>query len=169
MRMSHNASWLLLLSCLAYLRTWRWRRYDPPKRRWASTGLNCVTFQNTVLFVIKYLRFWTPTKVQCLSIPQLYLRLKFGWILFSKLWCTSHFFYPNFHLDEIKYANEITMLSVCVRICLSPFKRYGSRGYPNTILFSILISVIQSRDIAVGIATGYEMDDRGVGVRVPVV
>jgi hypothetical protein len=34
--------------------------------------------------------------------------------------------------------------------------------------FSVFIIIIGSRDNVVGIGTGYELDDRGVGVRVPV-
>jgi hypothetical protein len=35
-------------------------------------------------------------------------------------------------------------------------------------LFTLISSNIGSQDSAVGIATGYGLDDRGVGVRVPV-
>jgi hypothetical protein len=36
------------------------------------------------------------------------------------------------------------------------------------IIIIIIIIIIRSRDSVVGIATGYGLDDRGVGVRVPV-
>jgi hypothetical protein len=39
--------------------------------------------------------------------------------------------------------------------------------YP-LLMFNVFILVIRSRDSAVGVATGYGLDDRGVGVRVPV-
>jgi hypothetical protein len=35
-------------------------------------------------------------------------------------------------------------------------------------VFSVRIGLCRSRDSVVGIATGYGLDDRGVGVRVPV-
>jgi hypothetical protein len=35
------------------------------------------------------------------------------------------------------------------------------------IIVVVVIIIIRSRDSAVGIATGYWLDDRGVGVRVP--
>jgi hypothetical protein len=41
-----------------------------------------------------------------------------------------------------------------------------TRRYKNSN--SVYIAYVDSRDSAVGIAIGYGMDDRGVGVRVPV-
>jgi hypothetical protein len=34
--------------------------------------------------------------------------------------------------------------------------------------FVVILSIDESRDSAVGIATGYRLDDQGIGVRVPV-
>jgi hypothetical protein len=50
------------------------------------------------------------------------------------------------------------------------WSRLGIFIYTGTIYAFILLSRIyrRSRDSAVGIATGYELDDRGVAVRVPV-
>jgi hypothetical protein len=39
----------------------------------------------------------------------------------------------------------------------------------NPWTFKIIIIIIRSRDSAIGVATGYWLDDRGVGVRVSVV
>jgi hypothetical protein len=40
--------------------------------------------------------------------------------------------------------------------------------YHSVIRFNIILAPTRSRDSAVGIATGYGLDDQGVGVRVPV-
>jgi hypothetical protein len=112
-------------------------------------------------FVITSARFWTLTKIKCLSILDPYLHLKFGCILFSKLRCIFHFFQPNFHLNERKYANKVTMLFVPVYIC--PLSNVTPvEAILNTILFNILISGRRSRDSSVG------MDEWGVGFRVPI-
>jgi hypothetical protein len=40
--------------------------------------------------------------------------------------------------------------------------------YLMTVTFTSYLKYTESRDSSVGIATGYDLDDRGVGVRVPV-
>jgi hypothetical protein len=48
---------------------WRWRQYFPPKRRWTSTGLNALTPQKTVLFIVTAVRTSNPTKF--ITVPSL--------------------------------------------------------------------------------------------------
>jgi hypothetical protein len=44
----------------------------------------------------------------------------------------------------------------------------SEHSHMMSLYFSIVHFVPRIRDSAVGVATGYELDDRGVGVRVPV-
>jgi hypothetical protein len=43
---------VLLVACLAYTSTRRWRQYVPPKRRWTSIELHDASLQNKVLFIV---------------------------------------------------------------------------------------------------------------------
>jgi hypothetical protein len=64
-----------------------------------------------------------------------------------------------------------TQVVVCSKYDIESCKKPTEKGYLRRLgTLSTLISLIliQSRDSAVGIATGYGLDDRGVGVRVPV-
>jgi hypothetical protein len=45
---------------LLIFRPWRWRRYVPPKRRLALTGLHCVMSQKIVLFITTAVRTSNP-------------------------------------------------------------------------------------------------------------
>jgi hypothetical protein len=49
---------------------------------------------------------------------------------------------------------------------LNPNKRMHEATWEDT--FEMLLSVVESRLSVLGIATGYGLDDQGVGVRVPV-
>jgi hypothetical protein len=49
----------------------------------------------------------------------------------------------------------IIIYGVCEKMCIY-------------IYISIYIHIVKSRDSAVGIATGYRLDDQGIGIRVPV-
>jgi hypothetical protein len=51
---------------------------------------------------------------------------------------------------------------------LQNFNIHEYLAYTQTKDINITIKIKQSRDSSVGIATGYGVDDRGVGVRVPV-
>jgi hypothetical protein len=54
--------------------------------------------------------------------------------------------------------------SVCYLLTLS----YALLDSVNLIIFACLLPTFKNRDSAVGIATGYGLDDQGVGVRIPV-
>jgi hypothetical protein len=60
-----------------------------------------------------------------------------------------------------KVAYEITSLSICVFVCVCPSVFVSS-------LFFRLTRFMANRDSAVGIGTGYGLDGRRFGVRVPV-
>jgi hypothetical protein len=44
---------------------------------------------------------------------------------------------------------------------------YIIRGHPNVVQYDTFCNDKRSRDSSVGIATSYRLDDRGVGVRIP--
>jgi hypothetical protein len=48
------------------------------------------------------------------------------------------------------------------------FRKFVHKVYKRIIVFVCLCRCMEGRDSAVGIATGYGLDDRGVGVRIPV-
>jgi hypothetical protein len=62
----------------------------------------------------------------------------------------------NFHNKNNKYTHKFNNI------------RLQLFGLLSVLQFSTSTKYVRSRDSAVGIATGYGLDDRGVGVRVPV-
>jgi hypothetical protein len=61
----------------------------------------------------------------------------------------------------MRLCNYIKWEQQCCHLILDPEIMYGD------VLSKILQFISKSRDSAVGIATGYVLDDQGVGVRVP--
>jgi hypothetical protein len=52
-----------LLVCWTILRPWRWRRYDPPKRRVQLYGLHGVISQKMILFITTAVKTSNPTRI----------------------------------------------------------------------------------------------------------
>jgi hypothetical protein len=48
-----------------FFRSWRWRRYVPPKRRLTLNRLQCVISQKVVLFIATAVRTSNPILIVC--------------------------------------------------------------------------------------------------------
>jgi hypothetical protein len=57
------ANRFILISCLSYASTWRWRRHVPPKRLLTFDGLQVIASQKTEFFITTAVRTWTPTMI----------------------------------------------------------------------------------------------------------
>jgi hypothetical protein len=69
---------------------------------------------------------------------------------------------PHPHISFIKISFNTILTSIC-----RPPRDLIASGFPTRTVYTLLISYTTD-DIIVGKATGYRLDDWGVGVRVPV-
>jgi hypothetical protein len=96
------ATCFTLVSCLVFLRPWRWKRHVPPKRQLTFMGLHGVISQKIKLFINTVLRSSIPTS-------------KF--IYFSRKWMNFTDFISTFW-DRVMWGgkpveNYLTRVSTC--------------------------------------------------------
>jgi hypothetical protein len=127
-------------------------------------------------FLTQKTTHWTPTKLRVAHYKghekwQLLFGSQIGkdflfcveqyfWFPFGKSWKTGNIMAPSDSRSGFSNSVEMWWLQF-LSFYMEP------RVYFMTRMFSFLIRV-GSRDSVVGIATSYGLDDRGVGVRVPV-
>jgi hypothetical protein len=87
--------------------------------------------------------------------------------------CSAHFIFSSFSVSLPLNFQGLTSTEgggECSVFCCTGFIPWEKSPPPTSTYkaFALLRHPVKSRDSSVGIATSYGLDDRGVGVRVPV-
>jgi hypothetical protein len=154
-------------------RYWRWRRHVPPKRRLTFNGLHSVISQKVELFITTAVRTSDPL-FQCIIYKPNQLFEATIWDIDNAIISTtnkqmsimSNTRYPD-RLERILHLRTETD-PVSETSCFLEYRTMEKvqKNSVNSVQYTQLFN--RSRDSAVGTATGYGLDGRGVGVRVPV-
>jgi hypothetical protein len=110
--------------------------------------------EDGLCFVMTFFRVVSPYHPPFLFLFQFFLSSCFSFFLLFLL-------IPTFSFPD-PFFNSLSSVS------FSSFSFFISSSFFAVMLLFLLLHLPRSRDSSVGIATGYGLDDRGVGVRVPV-
>jgi hypothetical protein len=153
------------LVCLTILRPWRGRRSVPPKRRVQLYGLHGVISQKMILFKTTAVKTSNPTKKMILKTVIFWnvtlCSLVKDYRRFGRTFCL-HLQGGTVSRESSPQDGGRTSLN-CVTLHKHKVFFVSVRTSHPTEIYKTM-----SRDSSVGIGTGYGLDGRGVGVRVPV-